>query len=82
MESDAYGPGVPLDVITGNIVDASLKIHRDLGPGLLESVYEELLARELERRGFELSGRSGFDSSMTGLYLKGICAWTFLSSIE
>lgn len=52
MESDIYGPIAPLDLITGNIVDASLKIHRDLGPGLLESVYEELLARELERRGF------------------------------
>jgi hypothetical protein len=29
-----------LDDITGNIVDASLRIHRALGPGLLESVYE------------------------------------------
>lgn len=43
-----------LDEITGAIVDASLKIHRDLGPGLLESVYEALLARELERRGFQV----------------------------
>lgn len=43
--------GLPwmLDDITGNIIDASMKIHRDLGPGLLESVYEELLARELAR---------------------------------
>ena len=37
--------------ITGSIVDASLKIHRQLGPGLLESVYEGLLALELKRRG-------------------------------
>ena len=43
-----------LDDITGNIIDASMKIHRDLGPGLLESVYEALLARELERRGFRV----------------------------
>jgi GxxExxY protein len=49
-----HGPLVPLDVVTGNVVDASLKIHRDLGPGLLESVYEELLTRELERRGFRV----------------------------
>ena len=40
-----------LDEITGAIVDASLKIHRELGPGLLESVYEMVLARALERRG-------------------------------
>ncbi len=40
-----------LDDITGAIVDASLKIHRELGPGLLESVYEVVLARALEKRG-------------------------------
>lgn len=33
------------------IVDASLKIHRALGPGLLEHVYEATLAYELSRRG-------------------------------
>ena len=43
-----------LDDITGGIVDASLQIHRDLGPGLLESVYETVLARGLLRRGFSV----------------------------
>lgn len=43
-----------LDDITGAIVDASVKIHRELGPGLLESVYEVVLARALERRGFHV----------------------------
>ena len=33
------------------IVDACYLIHTGLGPGLLESVYEAVLARELERRG-------------------------------
>ncbi len=41
-----------LDDITGAIVDAAIKIHRELGPGLLETVYEVVLARALERRGF------------------------------
>ncbi|HEU4723348.1 MAG TPA: GxxExxY protein [Gemmatimonadaceae bacterium] len=41
-----------LDDITGAIVDAAIHIHRTLGPGLLESVYEGLLACELGRRGF------------------------------
>ena len=36
--------------IAREIVDASLKIHRALGPGLLESVYLAVLAAELERR--------------------------------
>lgn len=43
-----------LDDITGSIVDAAMKIHRELGPGLLESVYEAVLARALERRGFHV----------------------------
>ena len=43
-----------LDDITGAIVDASVQIHRKLGPGLLESVYAIVLARELERRGFRV----------------------------
>ena len=33
------------------VVDASIKVHSVLGPGLLESVYEIVLARELELRG-------------------------------
>jgi GxxExxY protein len=33
------------------IVDAAFKIHTTLGPGLLESVYEAVLAYELEQRG-------------------------------
>ena len=41
-----------LDEITGAIVDAALKIHTELGPGLMETVYEVVLARVLERKGF------------------------------
>lgn len=36
--------------IAKETVDAALKIHRTLGPGLLESVYEVVLAKELETR--------------------------------
>jgi GxxExxY protein len=43
-----------LDDITGAIIEEALKIHRELGPGLLESVYEAVLARALERRGFHV----------------------------
>ena len=37
--------------IAAQIVDASYHIHVRLGPGLLESVYETVLAYELNRRG-------------------------------
>ncbi len=40
-----------IDDVTGVIVDAAYKVHTGLGPGLLESVYEAVLARDLERRG-------------------------------
>ena len=33
------------------IVDAAFKVHTTLGPGLLESMYESILAYELDRRG-------------------------------
>lgn len=45
---------IPLDDVTGAVVDAALKIHMALGPGLLESVYEAVLARALERRGLHV----------------------------
>ena len=37
--------------IAKEVVDAALKIHSKLGPGLLETVYEVVLARELQKRG-------------------------------
>lgn len=43
-----------LDDITGTVIDSAMKIHRELGPGLLESVYELVLTHELERRGFRV----------------------------
>lgn len=36
------------------VVDSGLKVHRTLGPGLLESVYEHCLAYELEQRGLRV----------------------------
>lgn len=36
------------------IVDAAIMVHRELGPGLLESVYEAVLARELTDRGLKI----------------------------
>jgi GxxExxY protein len=35
-------------------VDAAVNLHRELGPGLLESVYEVVLAHELSRRGLKV----------------------------
>ena len=40
-----------LNEISGEIVDAAFKVHSQLGPGLLESVYERVLTYELRKRG-------------------------------
>lgn len=40
--------------ITGAIIDTALDIHRRLGPGLLESVYQAVLAHELRARDFRV----------------------------
>ena len=42
------------DEITGHIVDAAMRVHTTLGPGLLESVYEKCLAHELRKRGLKV----------------------------
>jgi iron complex transport system substrate-binding protein len=43
-----------LNVISGAVVAAGVRIHQKLGPGLLESVYEVVLARDLVRLGFRV----------------------------
>jgi GxxExxY protein len=43
-----------INEISGIIVDAAFKIHTALGPGLLESVYETILHRELINRGLKV----------------------------
>ncbi|QDU86732.1 hypothetical protein Pla175_00820 [Pirellulimonas nuda] len=45
--------------ITASIVDAAIAIHREVGPGLLESVYEIVLADELRRRGLDVQSQIG-----------------------
>jgi GxxExxY protein len=45
--------------ITGQIVDAAMKVHTALGPGLLESAYEACLLFELHRRGLKAAKQVG-----------------------
>lgn len=43
-----------INKISAAIVDHSLKIHKALGPGLLESVYQRILSYELRKAGFQV----------------------------
>jgi GxxExxY protein len=40
-----------LDALTRSIIGAAIEVHRILGPGLLEKIYERCLFKELELRG-------------------------------
>jgi|SRR5689334_11931963 len=52
------------------VVDAALKIHKILGPGLLESVYEEVLDFELQRRGLQVARQVGLPVHYEGVKLE------------
>jgi GxxExxY protein len=43
-----------INVRSGQVVDAAMRIHTALGPGLLESAYEACLAYELRKRGLRV----------------------------
>jgi iron complex transport system substrate-binding protein len=61
------------NTITGEIVDAAYKLHSELGPGLLQSVYETVLARDLERRGLRVARQTPLSFDYDGLHFADVC---------
>ena len=53
--------------ITGIIIQEAIRIHRDIGPGLLESVYEVVLAKMLEQRGLAVERQKPISIHYAGL---------------
>jgi GxxExxY protein len=53
--------------ITGQIVDAAMKVHSALGPGLLESAYEACLSFELSKRGFRVQRQAELPVTYEGV---------------
>ena len=43
-----------LNELSGGIIASAIEVHKHLGPGLLESAYEECLAYELETKGLTI----------------------------
>jgi len=60
-----------VDALARTVVDAALKVHRSLGPGLLESVYEHCLAHELAARGIAVSRQVALPIVYDGVTLDG-----------
>lgn len=55
MASPVRSHTLPVNEITGVIVNSAMKVHSLLGPGLLESAYQACLAYELRNRNFEVA---------------------------
>ena len=49
------------------VIDAAIYIHRQIGPGLLETVYEAILARELEKRGLKVERQKPIPIEFDGM---------------
>ena len=56
-----------IDELSGLVVDQCIRIHRELGPGLLESVYETVLAGAIERSGVLVERQVPVDIRFDGL---------------
>lgn len=62
-------------------VDCGLKVHQDLGPGLLESVYEAVMAASLTRRGLTVERQKPISIEYEGITLaEGFRADLFVES--
>jgi GxxExxY protein len=59
------------DALTEKIIGAAIEVHRVLDPGLLESIYEEALCRELALRSIRHEGQVEVEVEYKGLCIKG-----------
>jgi iron complex transport system substrate-binding protein len=62
-------PHAELDALARTIVDTAFRLHRELGPGLLESAYEAMLAARLERDGIVVERQVPVDAKLDGIVL-------------
>ena len=61
--------GAAINRISGEVVDAAMRVHSVLGPGLLESAYEACLAHELRSRGLQVATQIGLPVVYEGVRL-------------
>lgn len=56
-----------LERIAREVVDCGYRLHRDLGPGLLETAYEHLLFNQISRRGLQVARQISVPLSYDGV---------------
>ncbi len=58
-----------LEALTSIVIDCGYHLHRDLGPGLLESAYEMILAKVIEGRGLRIRRQVGIPIEYQGVVI-------------
>lgn len=58
-----------LNKLSSQIIQAAIEVHKELGPGLLEGVYEECLAKEFDRMGITYKRQLEIQIPYKGEYL-------------
>jgi GxxExxY protein len=61
---------IPINELTGIIIDLCIKIHSRIGPGCFEKVYEEILYYELTKLGFKVQRQLLLPIKYDELYIK------------
>ena len=59
------------NIISGKILDACITVHKIMGPGLLESIYEQCLMKELELRNVKANNQVRISLIYKGCELSG-----------
>lgn len=62
-----------LNVLSERVIGAAIEVHRHFGPGLIEAVYEDCLARELELRGLPFERQVLLAGAYKGVVVGNAC---------
>ena len=60
---------IDINKLSGEIIGATIEVHKVLGPGLLESAYEQCLCHELNLRGFSYKSQESLAVRYKGIKL-------------
>lgn len=66
LKPERHEPDRELDQLAHQVIGAAIEVHRQLGPGLLEGVYEKAMCIEFELRGIRFRKQSGVGINYKG----------------
>jgi GxxExxY protein len=70
MNEENHDVGMTFEPLSRRVIGLALEVHRELGPGLLESTYEACLARELELAGISFLQQATLPVTYKGMTIE------------